>query len=407
MKKPGKQKAIVLAEWNWTGHHPCYYRAFLSILGELGYKVLALCPDSDEAVRIVLEIGDFHNCFGEIEVEQIAMSSGEYRKRRKGGLRSIFASIQFFRAVEAQVARWAKRKGYVVSGIFFCCVYDWEFIHHRFVSKFLAMQWAGLYLHARSYRIPERKSPITGAIPKPRSIFRERLCKAVAILDEGIRDTVANDLDKPVIVFPDITDCRVADDEKSIRIADDLERFASGRAIIGLFGHLGIGKGIECFLEGARRAELSEYCFVLMGEVGWSQEEGEKIERAIYDCPNLWAHCKRVSDPFLNLILSKCDLLHAVYLDFPHSSNIVTKASVFKVPVLVSDGYLLAERVKKYNLGEVVRENDVTEFVGGVLKILAASPDWETTTQPQWAEYASEHSISTLRHKLAKLCDNF
>ena len=43
-------------------------------------------------------------------------------------------------------------------------------------------------------------------------------------------------------------------------------------------------------------------------------------------------------------------------MNFPHSSNIMTKAAAFNKPILVNDGYLMSERVKTYGIGLTKKE---------------------------------------------------
>ncbi len=53
----------------------------------------------------------------------------------------------------------------------------------------------------------------------------------------------------------------------------------------------------------------------------------------------------------------------------------LTKAAVFKKPVVVSDGFLMAERVRVYRMGENVPEGDVSAFHSELLLIRCRKAD--------------------------------
>ncbi len=96
-----------------------------------------------------------------------------------------------------------------------------------------------------------------------------------------------------------------------------------------------------------------------------------------------------------NKIIDICDVIFAVYRDFRISSNMLGKAAHFRKPILVSDRYLLGERVMRYGIGHTVDEDDAASILSGLLK---------TAKQPaasgRISRYSSEFSIDALALRL-------
>jgi hypothetical protein len=54
-------------------------------------------------------------------------------------------------------------------------------------------------------------------------------------------------------------------------------------------------------------------------------------------------------------------MIFAVYKDFPHSSNLLSKAAFFKKPIMVSSKYYMGSEVDEYQLGFSVSEDNYLE----------------------------------------------
>jgi hypothetical protein len=141
---------------------------------------------------------------------------------------------------------------------------------------------------------------------------------------------------------------------------------------------------------------LRDLFFFLGGEVNWmetsttSRETMLKIwERA----PNVLTHLQRITDEQnLNTVIASLDIVCAAYTDFPNSSNIVTKAAVFEKPVIVRDGYLMAERTRNYQLGEGVKEGDMNAIKGALRQLGGLDKPGSNSIPRRWKEYQSAHS---------------
>lgn len=403
-----ERRCIALIDWNWSGHHPNFFNQFILALEELGLDVFALCPDPVGAAELAASTRS--HCEGGnrgrtqfMRLEPPAARFAWLRPRRIG---IADQSIRRFTGIERQIIQWQKTSGRSVHGVFYACIYDWEFEWFSVARHLLRFPWTGLYLQALSYRMPGRIRPGSRKPPCPEKIFRSGLCMGVGILDEGIVSQVADHLQKPVVVIPDLADERRATTDEDRKLGEQLKNFAAGRPIIGLFGHLQVSKGLLTFLKAARLAEATGICFALGGEIFWPYHEKEiqEIRDALEGIPNLWCHLSRIpTEPALNHLICVCDVVAASYIDFPHSSGIQAKAAALDRPLIVSDGYLMAERVRRFRTGEVVAQEDEQALLEATLKIIRNPDAWRQEMSPQWREYQAEHSFERLKDKLAEL----
>lgn len=404
------KKCIVLVDWYNAGHHSTFFNYFLVAFEELGYDVIALCPDPLAAERLAKDTRpDFSldsRQRGHTRFFQIAESKARMSWLRPRRIGAVYSAIRRFRDLEMQIKGVARKYDVKTGAIFYACIYDREFDWIRFAIPFLKIPWTGLYLQAQSYRMPGRFRPGTKSAPRPERIFSSRICKGLGILDEGIVEQVSKHLGKKVVKLPDLACARGEASESDYDLVHRLKTFAAGRPIVGLFGHLQKSKGMLMFLNAAKLAGANDICFALAGEVLWPADEREAghAREAIAECPNVWSHLERIpSESAFGQLIQACDVLAAAYVDFPHSSNIMGKAAVFEKPVIVSEGYLMAERVRKFRTGEVVNQSDAVGFLHAVRGIINDPAEWRRSKCPLWKEYRDENSFVKLKEGLEAL----
>jgi glycosyltransferase involved in cell wall biosynthesis len=410
-----KAQTVALVDWNWAGHHPMQFANFTMALEELGADVLGLCPNPEEARNNTDALRRWRG------LDETGQGQTAYRKVLRPAVRfhrfrpsriwdrigAIDWTIRHFRGVESAVNQWQAESGKRVDSLFYACIYDWDFQWFQFAQPFLRLPWSGLYLHAQSFRMPGQPNPQTGRLPCPEKIFRGRGCKGLAIFDKAIASRVSATTGKPVLVFPDLTDDRLPTDPRDQVLANSLKRFSDGRPVVGLFGYLKPSKGLLPLLQASTDPRLEHVCFAIAGEMHWaafSQQNTQTICDILGSGFNTWSHLMRVPrEEQLNALLSACDILCAVYCDFPHSSGIVTKAAAFEKPLVVSDGYLMAEQVRAFGMGEVVPQGNVDAIVSAILKITIGPKAWVEQNQPRWSDYMREHSFDRLKEAFHEL----
>ena len=294
-----------------------------------------------------------------------------------------------------------KTKEIKVGIVFFACIYDHDFEHFQKVEKGFGFPWSGLYLHARSFRMPGSPMPYTGVIPCPEKIFSSELMRSAAVLDEGglapMGDIAGG---KPIVLMPDFTDEDLpADGDDGAGLANKVMSFAQGRPVVCLLGHLQRTKGLSEFTMAAQNEHMNGVVFFLGGELNWTEidsDEIKKLKRAWANSDNIITHFTDLADAQINAVISVSDVVYAAYKDFPNSSNILTKAAVFKKPVIVSDGYVMAERVREYGLGEVVTEGDAEDVAKTLKRMLAEGYSENLESRARWDEYHSVHAVERL-----------
>ena len=413
MEKSNFQPCVAVVDWNWAGHHPMQFSHFVLALEELGAKVLAICPEPEEARKNIDELRERRGLgkpsSGRTVYRGIVMPAARLRKLLRWQLGAIDVTIRQFRTIEGIAKKWQAESGKRVDLIFYACIYDWDFQWFRYAQPFLSLPWSGLYIHALSFRLPGQVNPKTGRLPQPEKIFRGSLCKGLAIFDETIAPQVSTATGKPVVVFPDLTDERLPAhaDGQGLGLANRLKRFADGRPIVGLFGYLQPSKGLLPLLLASQHPSLSNVCFAFGGEIHWplfTVEERRTICEVLSNSSNTWNHLMRIpGEEQLNSVLAACDILYAAYLDFPHSSGIVAKAAAFEKPLIVSEGYLMAERVNLFRMGEVVPQGNA-DAVGNAISKLTQDPSaWVAENQPRWSDYIREHSFERLKAAFCEL----
>jgi hypothetical protein len=222
--------------------------------------------------------------------------------------------------------------------------------------------WAGLYLHVSGFRIPgdTESHPLT-RFGRVNEIGGNRL-RGLAVLDEGSVDFVSSvsGCDN-VVAFPDFSETACSED---FHVAAKLRGFAAGRRVIGIAGHLQPSKGTVTLAQAALRSrrEGRQEVFAFIGELWWElySENDRQVLRDAFAGENVFTHFDRIPrEEDFNAVLQSFDVIYAGYHDFPHSSNMPAKAAGLRRPMIVSDGYLLGDRVSRYRLGRVIPQRDV------------------------------------------------
>jgi hypothetical protein len=407
MDRPAKTVALV--DWHWAGHHPTYFKFFASALAERGIRVVPLLPAPEEAATLVATspAGRSPEAIRRIEPAE-AFRGGAHLPLRPRSVRRLLTQASMFRRLAARLRSWERRNATPIDLVFFNTMYDHDFASASRVSTLFGWDWAGLYLHARCIHTPGAPMPGGGVVPDGRSMFRGPRFRGLGVLDEGVisrlEPIVAN---RRLVRFPDFTDPTVAaPGDRDAGLARKIESYAAGRPIVALVGHLHRSKGLEAFTKAAQDPRLRDHVFFLGGEAnlaGLSAGSQRELRTAWESTPTICTHLQRiVEEASLNAVIRAARVVFAAYVDFPHSSNILTKAAVFRKPIVVSEGHLMAERVRRHGLGLTVGQDDVGAIVQAILR-LSAAPAPAGGPEPCWDEYAALHSYERLGAAFAEL----
>jgi hypothetical protein len=197
--------------------------------------------------------------------------------------------------------------------------------------------------------------------------------KGTCFLDEAVCSKYQNLMpERHFEYLPDITETSLP--EHSSARAVDIVKQAKGRKIVFLGGSIGKQKNLARWYDLIALADPQQWFFVQIGRINKNNltpEDELALERIRAHHPeNLLIRPEYLADERLfNEIISISDMIFAVYREFARSSNMLSKAAYFEKPILVSDRYLMGERVKQYKIGLAVAENDVSDIHQGLLAL--------------------------------------
>lgn len=233
-------------------------------------------------------------------------------------------------------------------------------------------------------------------------------CTGIGILDEGVYTKLRAHFENwNVFILPDVTD-----EELPACIPDKITGIrakAGSRAIIGLVGLLQKRKGLLSFLRSMEAVDEDIGFFLLAGYLSirdYSPEEQQEIHRLIAARQGKNGHfvLDYIEDPAeVNAYIEVCDALYLGYEGYYHSSGILTKAAVFRKPVITAKGYCMGERTEKYQLGLTVAEGDLREIKKAIRIMTDDAARKQISKDAQFDGYLDFHNRTRLETVLCAM----
>ena len=395
-------KTIALIDTHQGGHHLTYLRFFTKSLLELGYRVMTFCPEPTEVSKWITR-----NCAKQAHL-LYAFKAQEPKPIQLpiiGRLPQPLTVLIRWRYAAATIQNASSKVGNSPDLVFFTWIDNYlsHYLTHHIVDQIFPYNWSGLYVHPSHLRFKRRLLPIRRDPLSHSAILQSSRCRAVAVLNEDIVEELQDKIKSPVITFPDVADESPPD--LNFPIAKQVREKAGVRKVIGLLGSLNKRKGFLTLLEVAQKAMGEDWFFVFAGPLSkhdFSHQELTRIQTIVQSNPsNCLFHFESIPDgaPF-NALVNECDILFAAYENFPYSSNILTKAAVFKKPVVVSDTFCIGTRVRKFKLGLSIPEGDISKCIETLRCLCNQS---ELNAYPFQPDFESYHRL----HSNEKLCAVF
>jgi hypothetical protein len=399
---------IAIVDWSWIGHHPTYFTHFAEVFAKIGIDVVPLCPQPRDFTTKLLQL-NLNRQVEERIAEPIVFVKPRPACFRPARWRGYYDSLRLFGSLALKLSAWETRHSRKIDLVFFACIYDSDFFHFPISSLVFRRRWAGLYLHSFGFR--ETTSPAY-------EYFRSQVCPerflqssrlmAMLTLDEGIIDAINTKIGRNICLqFPDFTDGKSADLGANT-IGYRIRMAAKGLPIIVLAGTLYEQRGINLFLRTAMANP--QWFFALVGELKHVSDDTMMLLGSFlrYHPHSFYYPEKVLDDRQYNGIIKTSDVVWNIHLDWPGSSNTLTKAAEYEKPVVVSNRHLLGERVRKYRLGETCDETSVSSVSKAFAEILNGSvEEWVTKKRPMWDEFRKlnsfEHVHSALESLVCKL----
>jgi glycosyltransferase involved in cell wall biosynthesis len=385
-------KTIALVNPLWDGHHPTYFYYFTKTLLELGNRVLAFCSAPTELRKMVLNDLNCDDRFQVFKLPEL-QDSRFFGK----GFRSTLIAIKRWKLANTAIKQAGATIKLTPDLVFFGALDIYlppYFLTPIIIDRIFPYDWSGLYFQPRHLRIKQKFASIRQGCFTPHSALQASRCKSVAVLDEGVAESLKNKIQKPVITFPDIADASKPDPE--FELVQEIKIQARSRKIVGLLGSLSKRKNLLMLLDVAKQVPDSQYFFIFIGTLDrstFSPEELIKIENIVNSKPtNCFFYFNRIpKECQFNALISACDILFAVYKNFSASSNFLTKSALFKKPIIVSQNYCMGERVKNFNLGVCIQEDSKSQCIKALNEVCNTS-----SLEAKFEEYAKLHSLQRL-----------
>lgn len=247
------------------------------------------------------------------------------------------------------------------------------------------------------------------AFPPPVNfIAQSKRASSVAVLDAGVVGALRIKLQgKQAIAFPDFTD--ELPPSQHCLLAEEVKSKAKGRKIIGLLGGLSRRKGLLTLIRIVRQSVGRDWYFMFAGgllERTFSKNELAEVKLFFSEHrEECFFHLARIPDDAqFNAAVNTCDVIFAMYENFLHSSNLVTKSAIYGKSILVSSGGYMEEVVRHYKLGESVPAGDVQAALSALNRLTANDRSMEKLAGMQ--EYAKEQSQERLRPIVLNFVEN-
>ncbi|MBW4582601.1 MAG: glycosyltransferase family 1 protein [Tildeniella nuda ZEHNDER 1965/U140] len=400
------RKVIALVDIFWDGHHETYFKSITRLALELGCQVIAFCPDPKNLQDwISSQLQDYIQNISVFEIHRPTVKKAIYPKLP--GARQLHGAVDVLEHWKdmARSIQFAASKLGKYPDLVFCLWIDSylsSYLNCQTIDRIFPYKWSGLYFQPRHLRQKQRFSFMGRHLLQRHSLLHSAYCQSIALLDEGVAEALQASLgNKPVITFPDFADESPPD--LSFELVQTIQEKAKGRKIIGLLGALGRYKGFLTMLRMSRETVEENFFFVFAGKLyrqEYSIDEQTEINCVIESNPdNCLFHLERIpGEPQFNAIISTCDALFALY-DYPHSSNILTKAAIFEKPIITSNQFCIGERARRYQLGVTATPNHLSEALVA-LRTLGKWLNQECIIKPNFEEYRHIHSIAQLRQQL-------
>ncbi len=235
--------------------------------------------------------------------------------------------------------------------------------------------------------------------------LRRSRCRKIAVLDERYADWLHRKTCKQIVAHPETTPVEISQPPPELVQTIDARR--EGRVVVGVLGALHRRKGVGLLIDMVQTEDTRRFLFVLAGECNFDsflpQHRGF-LEREVLRHNNVIFSPKCVTlESDFNAIVAACDVIYGVYRDHLHSSGLVSKAAAFGKPLLVSEGGLMAKRVRDYGIGRVVPEQTPQACLRILQEMSAYQYRENLLKTDNFQRYLEVHSAESLHRVMAEL----
>jgi hypothetical protein len=397
-------KTVVLADTRWAGHHQTYLLELTAALLRCGVRIILMCAHPELICERLAAAGVVATAD---RLRGVVFQSSNRSFLSKTRDHDPLTTILRWQRTGKLIRRFEQENHWKADLVFLPYLDSYlRFLPLSSVPDILlGLPWSGLYF--RNHHLAHPPSPLTLAA-KGDYLLRSHSCLAICVLDERFNDRISRISGKSVIDFPDMTDETPPTD--LVPEAAEIRKLAAGRKIIGLIS-MERRKGLITLLKAAVAAHKarSPWFFAATGpilrdtftadELAFCDEIKSRVTSGELD--NLYFNTdgNRIQDGAIyNSIFTTFDIVWAAYEEFEGSSNALTKASRFNIPVLATAGQCIGGRVERFAMGATFAERDVSGCLHAIREILASPAH-----TADFSGYLARHSRARLDEILCSL----
>jgi glycosyltransferase involved in cell wall biosynthesis len=398
------------------GHHITYLKLFSKALLGIGCRVIVFSPAAKDLESWESQQNQsFLERFKVVLIQNIEQSLASRLSQNTlfnyNIPRPVEVITQWYYAAKT-IKNFTHKSGIKPDLVFFPWLdtYLDQHLTHRLVDVIFPFNWSGLFFHPRHLLSGYKKLPFWDITLDPYSLTHSAKCRSIGFIDELEGKKFQRGSSTPAIIFPDLTD--ESPPESNFSLTQQIKEAAKGRRVVGLVGALAARKGLFTLLQAAEKLkERNDWFFAFVGKLDYcwmSPSEMNLLQTTIASKPsNCFFHLSWIPEErCLNAVIDSCDVLFAAYINFPYSSNILTKAAVFKKPVIVSDSHLMHSRIEKFQLGIMISPGNLQQCIEALNKLHQHfDPAYESFISPDFQGYRELHSDKSLATALRDICE--
>lgn len=229
--------------------------------------------------------------------------------------------------------------------------------------------------------------------------FRQAQFRGMCFLDEhAVSAYTEADPHRAFVFLPDMTNTDLP--AQTPALAMEIQRRAAGRKIVLMCGSIEGRKNVGAFCQLALKADPARWFFAMVGQAHphtFSQQDHNAIKHFIdaQEGNTFYFDTFFTNERDMNAVIKASDILFAVYKNFRISSNMPGKAAHFAKSILVSDGFLMGDRVRRYGIGLAVPQDNVHAMLAALeqLALDPVPPENFAAYQSDFGEQAARDSL--------------
>ena len=398
-------KTIAIVDYHQGGHHLMYLRLFAKTLLTMNYRVMVFCQEP-EAVQQWIQPQTTLN-LSKLQTFQIKRPDIFKIPLLKKTI-SPLNVLHRWQHTSQTIQQAVNTTGYAPDIVFFNWLdsYFSYYLVPKIIQRVFPYRWSGLYFQPGELKHQQHRIPLLNRSLHHYALARSSQCIGIGVLNAAAAKQIEATIRHPVLVFPDITDETEPDPHSSV--LNKIKHQAKGRKIITLIGGLSKRKGLLTLIKTAQQASQRNLFFAFIGKLSsneFSSDEIEQLKSIIQTAQsNCLFHFKRIpTEAQFNAIINGSDILYAAYEDFPFSSNILTKAAVFKKPIIVSSGFVMEQRVNEFEIGVSIPQREAPATLNAIESLLLGQNLKGERLAFRFDRYRQANSESALKAVFAKM----